>query len=109
MIIYRDGLTEGIEEEKSKFEIKLIDELLQSALDDENKKRDRPMPKVEIAYISCSKNNLTRLFSQKQQLVNPPPGTVLDHTIINNGFYLFAADIRQGSGTPVRFQICYNN
>ena len=106
MIIYRDGLTEGIEEEKSKFEIKLIDELLQSALDDENKKRESPMPKVEIAYISCSKNNLTRLFSQKQQLVNPPPGTVLDHTIINNGFYLFAADVRQGSGTPVRFQIC---
>eukprot|EP01080_Neovahlkampfia_damariscottae_P006497 gene6497-10505_t len=108
IVLYREGLTEGVESQVSIHEIKLISDFLKEALDEENKHRTIAMRPVEIAYLSCSKNNVTRFFSQKQSLVNPPSGTVLDHTIIDDGFFLFAADVRQGSGSPVRFKICFD-
>jgi aubergine len=105
IIIYREGLTEGLENSVSIEEQTMISKLLKEICD-KKKSQGFDFINPEFQYITVSRNSLTRLFTQKSSmLVNPPSGTCVNHTIIDDGFYLFATDVRQGSGSPTRFSI----
>jgi aubergine len=105
IIIYREGLTEGQENSVSFDEQQTIAKLL-NEISLNKKSLGFDLINPEFQYITVSRHSLTRLFSQKSStLVNPPSGTCVNHTIIDDGFYLFATDVRQGSGSPTRYSV----
>jgi len=68
----------------------------------------------KILYIIAQKRHLCRIAAKndKNQIVNPPPGTVLDSTITgpeNRDFYLIGHTAIKGSPKPIHYHVFHND
>lgn len=61
----------------------------------------------ELAYVVCQKNINTRIMLEKgSSFENPPPGTIVDHSVTRKylyDFFLVPQNVRQGTVTPTHF------
>ena len=61
--------------------------------------------------IIVKKRGCSRFFAKNtHQLYNPPPGTVIDHTITHQNwfdFYLISQCARQGTAAPTHFNVIW--
>ena len=69
--------------------------------------------KPRLAVVVVQKRISTRIFGQGPQgYQNPPPGTVLDHTITRKGwydFFLVSQHVRQITVTPTHYNVVADN
>lgn len=61
--------------------------------------------------IIVKKRGCSRFFAKNShQLFNPPPGTIIDHTITHQNwfdFYLISQCARQGTAAPTHFNVIW--
>ena len=102
VLIYRDGVSEGMIEHVYKNELKNIKERVE-ALDG----------KIRFAMILVNKSVGARFFmrSTDNNFINPPPGTVIDHAVTRQDrydFYLISQSTRQGTISPTYYNIIHD-
>jgi len=108
IVIYRAGnitLDSGREDN----EVQQILSIVQSMYGHEGVE---DLPK--LTYMIVSKRVNTRIFADKGNgvLDNPPPGTVLDHTITLKNkyqFFMISSTARQGTVTPCSYHVIYDD
>nr|XP_029711242.1 protein argonaute-3-like [Aedes albopictus]XP_029711247.1 protein argonaute-3-like [Aedes albopictus]XP_029711472.1 protein argonaute-3 [Aedes albopictus] len=103
IIIFRDGVGDGQLRMCSEYE---IPQLLESC------KLVEPDYIPEITFIVVQKRINTRMFRiDGNNLENPNPGTVLDHTITRRNhfdYFLVPQSVRQGSVSPTHYIVVHN-
>lgn len=103
IIIFRDGVGDGQLRMCSEYE---IPQLLESC------KLVDPDYKPEFVFIVVQKRINTRMFRvDGQNLENPFPGTILDHTITRRNhfdYFLVPQSVRQGSVSPTHYIVVHN-
>ena len=60
-----------------------------------------------VYVVACKKEN-TRFYRQKDEFINPPPGTVYLENSLNDDayeFYLQAHQVKQGCALPVYYRV----
>jgi aubergine-like protein len=103
VIIYRDGVGEGQLEHVFKVELKKVKE----ALSELNSA-------TELTFIVVCKRIGARFYMRSRtdnSFSNPPPGTVIDHTVTRQeryDFYLISQSTRQGTVTPTYYNIIHD-
>lgn len=67
----------------------------------------------QFVYIVVQKRISTRIMMKQQNGVeNPPPGTILDHTVTRRNFkdfFLVPQAVNQGTVTPTHMVLAYEN
>eukprot|EP01006_Ploeotia_vitrea_P032845 TRINITY_DN65026_c0_g1_i1.p1 TRINITY_DN65026_c0_g1~~TRINITY_DN65026_c0_g1_i1.p1 ORF type:complete len:932 (-),score=192.63 TRINITY_DN65026_c0_g1_i1:1230-4025(-) len=110
IVVYRDGGSEG---ELGQIQKKEITEQLLPAL---NGLDNKP----QLAVFVVVKQIKTRIFAHngggaqaaKIEVGNPPPGTLVRGKITSHKlweFYLVNQSVNQGSATPTKYQLVFNN
>lgn len=101
VIIFRDGTGDGQLEQCRRYEI----EQFESVLREFNLE-------TKICFIVVQKRISTRLFlKESKDLVNPNPGTVLDHTVTRRNmtdFFLISQSVRQGTVNPTHYIVLHD-
>lgn len=102
VFVYRDGVGEGALALVYETELKKILQVL--------KKVDL---KVRLTMIVVNKQVGARFYMRANQdnFTNPPPGTVIDHTVTRQGrydFYLVSQSTRQGTIAPTYYNIIHD-
>lgn len=102
IVIYRDGVGDGRLGMVAEHEVKQLQESLRMF----NKiAGGEYTPKLTIIIVSKRIN--IRYFKQTgKNLINPPPGTVVDHTATRPNwadFYLVSQHVRQGTVSPTHY------
>jgi len=102
IIIYRDGVGEGQLEHVFKVELEKVREAL-SKLE----------TKIRLTMIVVNKRIGARFYMRANDgfFTNPPPGTVIDHTVTREerfDFYLISQSTRQGTVTPTYYNIIHD-
>uniref|UniRef100_A0A6G1SQC4 Piwi-like protein 1 n=1 Tax=Aceria tosichella TaxID=561515 RepID=A0A6G1SQC4_9ACAR len=101
IIIYRDGVGEGQLEHVFKVELQKVKEALAGM-------------KIKLTMIVVNKRIGARFYMKSQadgSFQNPPPGTVIDHTVTREeryDFYLISQSTRQGTVTPTYYNIIHD-
>uniref|UniRef100_A0A1B0DCX4 Uncharacterized protein n=2 Tax=Phlebotomus papatasi TaxID=29031 RepID=A0A1B0DCX4_PHLPP len=105
IIFYRDGVGEGDLSHVMEFEVrKLVDDL--------KKAYGERAPK--LAYIIVTKRINTRIFKKingRDEIQNPPPGTVVDDVITlpeRYDFFIVSQSTRQGTIAPTSYNVIYD-
>ncbi|CAB0010469.1 unnamed protein product [Nesidiocoris tenuis] len=102
-IVYRDGLGDSQLEVSSKLEIPQFARACSRFSDDY---------KPKLLFVVVQKRIMTRLFLKTgSTLENPPPGSVMDHTITRrdlHDFFLVSQSVRQGTVTPSHYIVIHN-
>ncbi|XP_034288812.1 piwi-like protein 2 [Pantherophis guttatus] len=102
IVIYRDGVSDGQLKIVESYEIPQLEKCFE-AFNNYN-------PKIVVFVVQ--KQISTNIYSSVgQQLLSPPPGTVLDHTATSQDwvdFYLIAHYSPQGCGIPTHY-VCVRN
>jgi len=69
----------------------------------------------KLGMIIVKKRGSARFFARdprgSRQLINPPPGTIIDHTVTNQewyDFYLVSQMARQGTVAPTHFNVIWD-
>ncbi|XP_052864304.1 protein argonaute-3 [Anopheles cruzii] len=102
IIIFRDGVSDNFMTVCEQYEIMQM----QGAFAMVN-----PDYRPKLTYIIMQKRILTRFFALNQAdntVSNPPPGTVLDHTVTRRylyDYFLVSQTVRQGTVTPTHFVV----
>ncbi|CAL8115744.1 unnamed protein product [Orchesella dallaii] len=108
IIMYRDGVGEG--QLKYVYETELGN--IRSAIDGVYKSAGREATMPKFTFIVVTKRLNTRIFGlQRNGHVNPGPGTVVDDVITfpeRYDFYLVAQHSRQGTVSPVAYNVLYD-
>ncbi|CAF2228788.1 unnamed protein product [Rotaria magnacalcarata] len=103
IVIYRDGVGDGQLQAVYEHELPQIEETF-------NKVQEGYAPKW--AMIIVKKRGCSRFFAKNShQLYNPPPGTIIDHTITHQNwfdFYLISQCARQGTAAPTHFNVIWD-
>ncbi|CAF0730721.1 unnamed protein product [Adineta steineri] len=103
IVIYRDGVGDGQLQAVYEHELPQIEETF-------SKVQEGYAPKW--AMIIVKKRGCSRFFSKNtNQLYNPPPGTIIDHTITHQNwfdFYLISQCARQGTAAPTHFNVIWD-
>lgn len=72
----------------------------------------RKNPAAKLACVIVQKRIHTRIFaSERNGIVNPPPGSVIDTGCVSNDsydFYLVSQNVNQGTATPTHYRIVYD-
>lgn len=102
VIIYRDGVGEGQIEHVFKTELLAIKEKILSV--------DKG---IRLTMILVNKRIGARFYMRTQgdQFINPPPGTVVDHSVTRPerfDFYLISQSTRNGTITPTYYNIIHD-
>eukprot|EP00112_Aurelia_sp_Birch-Aquarium-sp1_P026327 Seg928.2 transcript_id=Seg928.2/GoldUCD/mRNA.D3Y31 product="Piwi-like protein 2" protein_id=Seg928.2/GoldUCD/D3Y31 len=107
IIVYRDGVGDGQLHIVANYEVQQLSEsfaLFESY-------------KPKLAVIVVQKRINMRIFAAngngggQRKLDNPPPGTVLDHTITRKDwfdFFLISQHVRQGTVTPTHYVVVHD-
>lgn len=99
VIIYRDGVGDGQLKHCRDYEIEQLREAMKALrLNPEN------MPK--LTFIVVQKRINTRLFARRGEYENPPPGSVVDHTVTRRDwydFFLVSQHVGQGTVSPTHY------
>ena len=101
IFIYRDGVGDGQLEHVFEVELKQVRETI-SQLD----------KSIRMAFIVVNKRIGARFYLKNNQtFINPPPGTVIDHTVTRKtryDFYLISQSTRNGTISPTYYNIIYD-
>ncbi|XP_046585759.1 piwi-like protein Ago3 isoform X1 [Neodiprion lecontei] len=103
IIIYRDGVGDGQLEVIKNFEVKQLEESFALIA---------PDYKPTLTVIIVQKRINTKIFLKEgKRLANPPPGTVVDHTITRRNYYdffLVSQNVRQGTVSPTHYLVIHD-
>jgi len=103
IIIYRDGVGDGQLPVVAEQELPQILETMPKIMPDYDPK---------LAMVIVKKRGTSRFFAKNhRQLFNPPPGTIIDHTVTNVNwydFYLISQCARQGTVAPTHFNVIWD-
>ncbi|KAK9506113.1 hypothetical protein O3M35_008106 [Rhynocoris fuscipes] len=103
IIIYRDGVGDGQLNVVDKFE---IPQIITGC------RRISPNYDPKFLFVIVQKRISTRIFmEERNDYVNPSPGTVLDHTVTRKelwDFFLVSQNVRQGTVTPTHYIVLRN-
>ncbi|CAF1131387.1 unnamed protein product [Adineta steineri] len=106
IIIYRDGVNDFQLLDVIENELPALNELCMKAQEGYDPK---------LGMIVVKKRGSARFFARDprggRQLMNPPPGTIIDHTITNQewyDFYLISQMARQGTVAPTHFNVIWD-
>ena len=107
IVIYRDGVSDSLRQA-------LLVTEVQNMLNAVRLKFADYTPK--ILYATINKKIHARFFmkpgAESRGLSNPRPGTIVDTDIVNQGkyeFYLMPQFVNEGTGTPSKYQVLYDN
>lgn len=109
VVIYRDGVGDGQLQVSAEYEVPQFESCFQHVSPDYH-------PKLTV--VICQKRINTRIFSalnssrSGEGLENPPPGTVMDHTITRRNwydFFLVSQHVRQGTVTPTHYVVIHDS
>lgn len=106
VVLYRDGVGDGELAMVKDFEVEQLKECMVQS----GNKEFRP----KLAVIVVQKRINTRLLAlemNSSDLSNPPPGTVVDHSVTKNDWYDFfvvSQHVRQGTVTPTHFVVVHD-
>ncbi|XP_041362450.1 piwi-like protein 1 [Gigantopelta aegis] len=102
IIVYRDGVGDGQLNTVSGYEVKQLESCFSHF--------GEYMPQLSVVVVQKRIN--TRLFSETgRDLLNPPPGTVVDHTVTRRDwydFFLVSQHVRQGTVSPTHYVIVHD-
>ncbi|KFB43049.1 AGAP008862-PA-like protein [Anopheles sinensis] len=102
VIIFRDGVSDSQIRMCEEYELPQLLAACEAV---------QPGYKPKITFIIVQKRIITRMFSMNGadgSFGNPPPGTVLDHTVTRRylyDFFLVSQSVRQGTVSPTHFVI----
>ncbi|KAJ8942364.1 hypothetical protein NQ318_000344 [Aromia moschata] len=101
IVIIRDGVSDGQFEQCRRYEIEQFETCLrQFDLD------------TKLLFIVVQKRINTRIFAlDREGASNPPPGTVLDHTVTRRylqDFFLVPQNVRQGTVNPTHYVVLHD-
>ncbi|KAM3867888.1 piwi-like protein 1 [Diretmus argenteus] len=103
IIIYRDGVGDGMLQSVVNYEVPQIMESIGSMGQDY-------MPKLTVVVVKKRINS--RFFTQiNGKVTNPPPGTVIDVEVTRPewyDFYIVSQAVRQGSVSPTHYNVVYD-
>jgi aubergine-like protein len=107
VVIYRDGVGDGQLKVSAEYEVPQFESCFQHISPDYH-------PKLTV--VVCHKRINTRIFSALNSeggggLENPPPGTIVDHTITRRNwydFFLVSQHVRQGTVTPTHYVVIHD-
>lgn len=103
IIVYRDGVGDGQLDAVLQFEIVQIVNAINFYMRDNHANEPVPL----LSYIVVQKRiNAKMSLRQQNRIVNPLPGTFLDHTITHpeyNDFYLVSQHVNQGTVSPTKY------
>ncbi|KDR12118.1 piwi-like protein Ago3 [Zootermopsis nevadensis] len=109
IVVYRDGVGDGQLRISADYEVPQFESCFQHISPDYH-------PKLSV--VICQKRINTRIFSAlnagrgDRGLENPPPGTIVDHTITRRNwydFFLVSQHVRQGTVTPTHYVVIYDS
>lgn len=109
IIVYRDGVGDGQLEAVIRCEVAQAINAVQFYMRDEHSE----VPQPSISYLIVQKRINTK-FSLRSgnQLLNPSPGTFIDHTITHpnyNDFYLVSQHVTQGTVSPTKYILLHES
>lgn len=102
IIVYRDGVGDGQLATVLDHEVPQFTECFKQFSSGYN-------PKFTVIVVKKRIN--TRFFLEKNGLVNPPPGTIVDSTVTRPewyDFFLVPQSVRQGTVTPTHYNVLHN-
>lgn len=110
IFIYRDGVSDGQLDSVSRVEVVQYQQIVDTVM--------KKMPSVghvpKITVIIVQKRINTKIFHAqgRDNLENPPPGTVVDHSCTRRtlkDFFLVSQHVRQGTVTPSHYIVLRND
>lgn len=105
IIIYRDGVGDGQMETVIRFEVAQVVSGIKFYMRDSHP----DVPEPHISYVLVQKRiNAKLALRQGSSIVNPPPGSYIDHTITHpdyNDFYLVSQHVNQGTVSPTKYVV----
>jgi len=104
ILVFRDGVGDGQMSTVAEYEVPQISSCF--SMFGENYQ-----PKLAVVVVQ--KRISTRIFMRGPKgLDNPPPGSLLDHTVTRKGwydFFLVSQHVRQGTVTPTHYNVVYDS
>lgn len=105
VLLYRDGVSEGMIPHVFDFELKQIKEAIE--------KVEAPAGvQIGLTFTIVTKRLNQRFFEiPNGNLNNPPPGTVIDHTVTRAhryDFFLISQSVKQGTVSPTMYNIIFD-
>lgn len=106
LVYFRDGVLENTEKEIQTHEVK---EIMDGFA--EQMREAEYVPKLTIIVIDKRITQKFFAIEGSRQLQNPPPGTLVDNTIVSRyyDFYLIAQNVTRGTATPTHYKVIYDN
>lgn len=110
IFIYRDGVSDGQLEHVSKVELNQYQHVIDSVM----KRFPDPGYVPKITAVIVQKRINTKIFQIQGpgSLDNPPPGSIVDHTVTRrylSDFFLVSQHVRQGTVTPSHYIVIRND
>ncbi|CAF3532884.1 unnamed protein product [Rotaria socialis] len=106
IIVYRDGVSDFQIIDVIENELPALNEICMKAQEGYDPK---------LGMVIVKKRGSARFFARdprnNHQLINPPPGTIIDHTVTNQewyDFYLISQMARQGTVAPTHFNVIWD-
>ncbi|KAL3877253.1 hypothetical protein ACJMK2_034986 [Sinanodonta woodiana] len=104
IIVFRDGVGDGQLNIVAGYEVEQLKTCFTNFGEDYN---------PTMAVVIVQKRINTRIFLKtSREMQNPPPGTVVDHTITRRewyDFFLVSQHVRQGTVSPTHYVVVYDN
>ncbi|CAF1424094.1 unnamed protein product [Rotaria magnacalcarata] len=104
IVLYRDGVSDGQLAIVAEHELPQIIDTFPKIM---------PGYQPKLAVVIVKKKGNARFFAKmgSTSMVNPPPGTIIDHTVTNAewyDFYLISQCARQGTVAPTHYNIIWD-
>ncbi|KAJ8346595.1 hypothetical protein SKAU_G00279960 [Synaphobranchus kaupii] len=104
IIVYRDGVGDGMLQSVVSYEVKQILDCIKSTMGEY-------MPKLAVVVVK--KRISSRFFAlMDRNLSNPPPGTVIDTHVTRPewyDFFIVSQAVHMGSVTPTHYNVVYDS
>ncbi|CAG9769822.1 unnamed protein product [Ceutorhynchus assimilis] len=101
IIIIRDGVGDGQLDHVKRYEVEQFESVLQAF-----------QLTTTLCFVVVQKRISTRMFAIRSGKVeNPPPGTILDHTVTRRylyDFFLVPQNVRQGTVNPTHYIVLHD-
>ncbi|XP_054711719.1 piwi-like protein Ago3 [Uloborus diversus] len=107
IVLFRDGVSDGQMEFVSKYEVEQLVSCFKHFSNDYS-------PSLSVVVVQKRIN--TRMYAvtsdqRGKSLSNPPPGSILDHTVTRKkwyDFFLVSQHVRQGTVSPTHYVVIYD-
>ncbi|CAF0863904.1 unnamed protein product, partial [Didymodactylos carnosus] len=103
IVLYRDGVSDGQLAVVAEHELPQIVSTFPKIM---------PGYEPKLAVVIIKKRGNARFFARNgRNIINPPPGTIIDHTVTNSDwydFYLISQCARQGTVAPTHYNVIWD-